>query len=329
MRRRYFVGALASAAIWPRAVRAQDASRLQRVAVVWGGADEPLARSKIAVFEQALAQLGWVQGHNVQIDVRWGGHDSERLAAYAREVVQANPDVILAGPTNALVPVKRETQTIPIVFVQVSDPLGRGIVDSLARPSGNLTGFSNLEFSLVGKYLQLLKEIAPGARRVSMMIHVSNAVSADWFRMFGTVAPSFAIEPLTAPIQERSDIVKTVEGLEQGSNGGLILPGDSFVEAPEVRKFIVGLAAAHRLPALYTHSGFVRDGGLMAYAIDQFDQYRRAASYVDRVLRGESPSNLPVQQPSKFDLTINSKTAQALGLTIPMTLQASANEVID
>jgi putative ABC transport system substrate-binding protein len=330
MRRREFIAAIGSAAVgWPLAVRAQQPERIRRIGVLFGGSNDANFRSKFAVFEQMLQQLGWIDGRNIEFNIRWGGNDAERIMTEARELVRARPDVILVGPTNALVPLKKETDIIPIVFVQVSDPLGQGIVESLARPTGNVTGFSNLEFSLIGKYLQILKEIAPGTTRIGVMIHTSNAVSANWFRMFNSVAPSFAIEPITAPVRDRADIERTIESLARGPDGGLILPSDTFVENPSVRKFIVGLTALHRLPALYPNPEFVRDGGLVSYGIDQLDQYRGAASYVNRILKGETPADLPVQQPAKFALVINLKTARSLGLTVPMSLQASADEVIE
>jgi putative ABC transport system substrate-binding protein len=186
-----------------------------------------------------------------------------------------------------------------------------------------------LEFSLIGKYLQILKEIAPSTARVGVMIHTSNAVSANWFRMFNTVAPSFAIEPITAPVRDRADIERTIESLAREANGGLIVPGDSYVDNLDVRKFIVGLAASHRLPALYTNPGFAREGGLMSYGIDQLDQFRGAASYVNRILKGETPADLPIQQPTKFEFAINLKTAKALGLAVPNSIVVSADEVIE
>jgi len=330
MKRRDFIRLFgAAAAIWPLTVRAQQPERMRRIGVLYGGPNDTNFQSKMAAFQQSLQQLGWIEGRNIEFDIRWGSNDAERVLQEARELVRVRPDVILAGPTNALVPLKKETDSIPIVFVQVSDPLGRGVVESLARPTGNVTGFSNLEFSLIGKYMQVLKEIAPGITRIGVMIHISNAVSADWFRMFNTVAPSFAIEPITVPIHDRADIERAIESLARRPNGGLILPGDTYVENSDVRKFIVGLAALHRLPALYTNPKFARDGGLMSYGIDQIDQYRGAASYVNRILKGETPSDLPVQQPTKFEFVINLKTARALGLTVPLTLQTSADEVIE
>ena len=330
MRRRDFIKVVAGSTItWPFAARAQHPERIRRIGVLFGGPNDANFQSKFAVFQQMLQQLGWVDGRNIEFNIRWGGNDAERIVTEARELVRARPDVILVGPTNALVPLKKETNNIPIVFVQVSDPLGQGIVESLARPTGNITVFSNSEFSLIGKYLQILREIAPSTTRVAVMIHTGNAVSANWFRMFNTVAPSFAIEPITAPVRDRSDVERTIESLAREPNSGLILPNDTFVENPTVRKFIVGLTALHRLPALYPNPEFVRDGGLMSYGIDQLDQYRGAASYVNRILKGETPADLPVQQPAKFELVINLKTARALGLTVPMSLQASADEVID
>jgi putative ABC transport system substrate-binding protein len=329
MRRREFITLLGGATVWPPVARAQRPERIRRIGVLFGGPNDANFQSKFAAFQQMLQQLGWIDGRNIEFNIRWGGNDTERIVTEARELVRARPDVILVGPTNALVPLKKETDSIPIVFVQVSDPLGQGIVESLARPTGNITGFSNLEFSLIGKYLQILREIAPSTTRVAVMIHTSNAVSANWFRMFNIVAPSFAIEPIAAPVRDQSDVERTIESLARGPNSGLILPNDTFVENPIVRKFIVELAALHRLPALYPNPEFVRDGGLMSYGIDQLDQYRGAATYVNRILKGEAPADLPVQQPAKFELVINLKTARALGLTVPMSLQASADQVIE
>jgi putative ABC transport system substrate-binding protein len=302
---------------------------MRRIAILMGSTSTSNLGPRVAAFRHALEQLGWIEGRNVRIDVRWGANDRERVAAHARELVSLQPDVILVGPTNALLPLKRETQSIPIVFVQVSDPLGQGIVASVARPGHNLTGFSNLEFSLIGKYLQLLKEIAPGIARVGVMIHVSNAVSASWFRMFKTVAPTFAVEPVDLPVRDRGEIESGIDALARQPNSCLVVPGDSYIENPDRRTLIVAQTASRRLPALYTFRGFVREGGLMSYGIDQVEQYRGAASYVDRILKGESPADLPVQAPTKFELAINLRTAAALGLTVPLTLHASADEVIE
>jgi putative ABC transport system substrate-binding protein len=329
MRRREVFGVFGAAAAWPITAYAQNPEPLRRVGVLMGGPSNAASGAWITAFEQTLQRLGWAAGRNLQIDIRWGANNGERVAAFAKELIALKPDVIVAGPTNALVPLRKQTQTIPIVFVQVSDPLGRGIVKSLSRPTDNVTGFSNLEFSLIGKYMQLLKEVAPRTTRIAVIIHVSNAVSANWYRMFEKLAPSFAIEPIIAPIRERDDIARTIQSLSLKPNGGLIVPGDTYVSAPDVRKIIVGLTALHRLPALYTHPGFVRDGGMMSYSIDQADQFRGAASYVARILKGEAPSDLPIQQPSRFELLINLKTTKSLGLNVPLQLQANANELLE
>jgi putative tryptophan/tyrosine transport system substrate-binding protein len=331
MRRREFITALGGAAVaWPLAARAQQpAQRPRRLAVLMGGVDDGGWRPLLDAFLQALEQLGWKEGHNISTHIRWGSNNRERIALLARELVALKPDVILAGPSNAVIQVQRETRTIPIVFVTVSDPIGQGIVDSLARPSGNVTGFSNLEFSLIGKWVQILKEIAPAVKRVALMIFIGNAASPNWYRRFDTVAPSFAIEPIAAPIRDRADIERTIQSLAQRPNDGLIVPGDTFVDVPELRRFIIDMTARYGVPALYTRPEFVTEGGLVCYGIDRFDPYRRAASYVDRILKGETPADLPVQQPIKFELIINLKTAKSLGLSVPLTLQASADEVIE
>ena len=330
MRRRDFLGVLGGVAVGsPLAARAQQPARIRQVGVLMGGADDGGRWSRLAEFQQALEQLGWIEGRNVRMDIRWGASDAERLKAHARELVRLKPDVILAGPTNALLPLLKETSSVPIVFVGVSDPLGQGIVTSLARPTGNVTGFSNLEFSLIGKWLQILKEIAPGVERVAVMIHTSNAVSARWFGAFDSLAPSFAVEPIATPIRERTDIERAIEALARKPNSGLIVPGDVFLEAPSNRRMLVGLTASHRVPALFSRNSFVKEGGLVCYGIDPIDPWRRAAGYVDRILKGETPADLPVQQPTKFELVINLKTAKALGLSVPLTLQASADEVIE
>jgi putative ABC transport system substrate-binding protein len=329
MRRRAFITLLGGAAAWPLAARAQQSERMRRVGVLSGGPNDAIFRARLTAFEQALQQMGWVEGRNVEFNVRWGGNDAERIVAESRELVRGRPDVILVGPTNALIPLRKETDKIPIVFVQVSDPVGQGIVESLARPSGNLTGFSNLEFSLVGKWLQTLKEIAPAVTRVALLIQTSNAVSASWYRQFDALAPSFAVEPIAATYSGRAEIEPLIEALGRGPKGALICPGDSFTDSPPIRSHIIRLTAFHRVPALHSQREFVTNGGLMSYGVDQIEQFRLAATYVDRILKGEPPANLPIQQPTKFNLAINLKTAKALGLDVPPTLLASADEVIE
>jgi putative ABC transport system substrate-binding protein len=294
-----------------------------------GGADNAEYRPRLTLFMQTLAQLGWIDGQNVKFDIRWNGNDRQNEAAHARELVQHKPDVILASPSRVVFPLQKETRTIPIVFVTVSDPIGQGIVDNLARPSGNTTGFSNLEFSLIGKWLQILKEAAPKVTRVGLMISTTNGASPNWYREFKNVAPKFGVEPIAAPITTRADIERTINSLSHQPGDGLIVAGDVFVEAPSNRRLIVELTAANRLPTLYGVLSFAREGGLISYGVDQVDPFRRAASYVDRILKGARPSDLPVQQPTKFQFTINLKAAKALGLDPPTALIAGADEVIE
>jgi ABC-type uncharacterized transport system substrate-binding protein len=330
MRRREFLGAIgAVAAGRPFIARAQQGELLRRIGVLTGGPNDASFRSDLTAFQKALQHLGWIEGRNVEFNVRSGDNNAQRVATEAKELVRFKPDVILVGPSNALLPLRNETSTIPIVFVRVSDPVGQGIVSSLARPSGNITGFSNLEFSLVGKWLQTLKEIAPDVKRVAMIIHTSNAVSANWYRQFKTLAPTFAVEPIVAPINDTSDIKHAIESLARVKDGELIFPGETFTDSPPIRELILNLVAANPMPAVYARRDFVVNGGLICYGIDQTEQYRLAATYVDRILKGESPADLPVQQPSKYFLIINLKASKALGLTIPLQLQQLADEVIE
>ena len=329
MMRREFVTLLGGAAAWPLTVYAQQGNRMRRVGVLIGSDDNTEARALFAGFQQALEQLGWIYGRNIQIDIRWGS-DPERIIAYTKELVRLNPDVIFAGPTNVVVPLQRETRSIPIVFIRVADPVGQGIVESLARPNGNVTGFSNPDFPLVGKWLQILKDIAPSTTRVGMMTSTMNVASAHYYGSFETLAPSLAMTPIdTTPIREVVEIERVFQSLAREPNSGLVISGDVVLEAPSNRALIVRLAASHRLPVVYASRPFVVDGGLVFYGIELADIFRRAASYVDRILKGEKPSDLPVQQPTKYELVINLKTAKALGLEVPTTLLARADEVIE
>jgi putative ABC transport system substrate-binding protein len=320
---------LGSAAMTSVAARAQQNERVRRIGVLTGGPNDPSFRSDLAAFQKSLQHLGWIEGRNVEFNVRSGDNDAQRVAIEAKELVRFKPDVILVGPSNALLPLRKETSTIPLVFVRVSDPVGQGVVASLSRPSGNITGFSNLEFSLVGKWLQTLKEIAPGTKRVAMIIHTSNAVSANWYRQFETLAPTFGIEPIAAPIKDASDIKRIIETLALAKDGGLIFPGETFSDSPAIRELILDLIAANPMPAVFARRDFAMNGGLICYGIDQTEQYRLAASYVDRILKGESPADLPVQQPSKYFLIVNLKAAKRLGLTVPLRLQQLADETLE
>ena len=294
-----------------------------------GTTDNAEVRSRVTAFLQAFQELGWTEGRTVQIDLRWGGRSSESIATQARELTQLKPDVIFAGPTNALIPLQKEKRIIPIVFVTVSDPLEQGFVQSLARPNGNITGFSNLEYSLIGKWLQLLKEAAPGLTQVGLMISTMNASSPKWYQMFKAVAPTLAIEPIDVPIRNDAEIEPTIKSLASRPNSALIVAGDTLVEAPATRQTIIDLTAKHRLPAVYGVQSFAPAGGLLVYGIDPIDPYRRGASYVDRILKGEKPGDLPVQRPTKFRFVVNLKTAKALGLELSPTLVATADEVIE
>jgi putative ABC transport system substrate-binding protein len=330
MNRREFITLLGGAAVgWPITARAQQPERMRFVGILMGTTDNAEARSRITAFLQALQELGWIEGRTVQVDLRWGGHSPESIATQARELTQLKPAVIFAGPTNALIPLQQETRTIPIVFVTVSDPVEQGFVQSLARPNGNITGFSNLEYSLIGKWLQLLKEAVPGLTQVGLMISTMNASSPRWYQMFKAVAPTLAIEPVDAPLRNDTDIEPTITSLARRPNSALIVAGDTLVEAPTARRTIIDLTAKHRLPAVYGVQSFAAAGGLLVYGIDPIDPYRRGASYVDRILKGEKPGELPVQQPTKFHFVVNLKTSKALGLVLSPTLVATADEVIE
>jgi putative ABC transport system substrate-binding protein len=328
VKRRKFITLLGGAAAWPLAARAQQRDRMRRIGVLIGGEDNADARALFGEFQQALAELGWSYGGNVQIDIRWGS-DAERRTAYAKELVRLNPDVIFAAPSNVVLALQRETRNVPIVFARASDPIGQGLVDNFARPNGNITGFANPDFPLLGKQMQLLKDIVPSIARIGLMIHTINAASAHWYRLFDTLAPSLGIEPIAAPINGLAEIDGVFKSLGSDANGGLVVPGDTVLEARPSRELIVRLAASHRLPVVYGQRSFVADGGLVSYGIEPADLMRRAATYVDRILRGEKPTDLPVQQPNKAEFVINLKTARTLGFSVPLALLASADEVIE
>jgi putative ABC transport system substrate-binding protein len=332
MRRRDFIASAGAVAALSTTSKAQQAPRPRRIGILLSGEEGGAWQSRLNVFREALFQAGWVDGRNAEIVVKWAGHLTQSVEAQAQSLVALEPDVILVGPTNSYKAVQAKTRTIPLVFVLVSDPLGQGLVDSLARPSGNATGFTNLEFSMVGKWMELLKEMAPGLSRVGLMIHTSNGSSASWYRTFDSLAPKVGVTALPAPVTVLADVEAAFARLAGAPNSGLIIPGDSFVSDPRVRKQIIGLAARLRLPTLSAASAtgeFVAEGGLVSYGIDGVEPFRLAAGYVDRILKGTKPSDLPVQQPKHFHFAINLKTARALGLTVPLTLQVAADEVIE
>ena len=330
MKRREFITLLGGAAVaWPLSARAQHTDRMRRIGILIGLAESDLeAQARVAAFREELRKSGWTEERNVRIDYRWPGDDADLLRSDAKQLVGLAPDVILANPSAALAALQRETRTIPIVFAQIGDPVGQGFVASLARPGGNITGFATSGFALGTKWLELLKEIAPSIGRVSVIYDPINPNWAGYVREIEAGAPSFGVQVSAYAVRDAAAIEQTIEVLAGKPDGGfIVVPG---APAPTVhRKLIITLASRHQLPAVYPFRFFVADGGLASYGIDSGDIYRRAASYVDRILMGANPGEMPVQQATKFELVINLKTAQALGLTVPPTLLARADEVIE
>jgi putative ABC transport system substrate-binding protein len=330
MRRREFITLLGGAAVaWPLAATAQQPEQMRRIGVLIGSAEsDPESLLRTTAFEQRLAEIGWMSGRNVRIDYRWAGGDPGDMQALAKELVESQPDVILASSTPVVAALVRETRTIPIVFVVVSDPIGSGFVASLPRPGGNITGFINIESSLGGKWVELLKEIAPGINRAAVMFNPDTAPHAEYYmRPIEVAAFSFAVIPITKPIRSDAEIVEAISDLGRTPASGLIVLPDTF--AVVHRKSIISAAARNNVPTIYPFRFMAADGGLISYGVDLIDLYRRAAPYVDRILKGGMPADLPVQQPTKFEFAINLKTAKALGLDVPPTLLARADEVIE
>ena len=329
MKRRHFITLLGgAAAAWPLAVRAQQGERVRRIGVLQSlAADDPEGQARLAAFAQGLQQSGWTIGRNVQIDTRWAAGDAERFRRYGAELVALAPDVILAVGAAAVGPLQQATHTVPIVFVNTSDPVGAGFVESLARPGGNATGFLLYEYGTSGKWLELLKEIAPRVTRVAVLRDSALAAGTGQLGAIQAVAPSFGVELRPVDVRDAPEIERAVAAFARVSDGGLIVTGSTL--ALVHRDLIVTLAARHKLPAVYFQRVFVTSGGLISYAPDQIDQFRRAGGYVDRILKGEKPAELPVQAPTKLELVINLKTAKALGLDVPATVLARADEVIE
>jgi putative ABC transport system substrate-binding protein len=328
MRRREFIAGLGSAAAWPVAARAQQSLRVRRIGVLMPfDENDPAPKLGLSAFTQALADLDWADGRNVQIDLRWDGGDPNRIRALAQELVGLQPDIIVTNATPPTLAVQRETRTIPIVFTTVADPVASGIVERLNQPGGNVTGFANYEVTLGGKWLDLLSEIAPGLKRVAIMFNPDSPGVLILIPSLETAARSLKVELITAPVHSDMEIEADVAALGREPGGGLFVVPDGFMithRAP------VKLAAArNNVPAVYGPSLFARDGGLLSYGVDNVAIWRRAATYVDRILRGAKPADLPIQFPTKFEMAVNLKTAKALGLTVPQSILLTADEVIE
>jgi ABC-type uncharacterized transport system substrate-binding protein len=328
--RREFITLLGGAAIaWPLAARAQQGSGMRRIGLLSGGlnANNPDTQANIAAFQQGLEQLGWSVGRNVRIDYRWGEGKADSIREYAAELVALAPDVIFASGNSTIPSLLQATRTVPIVFVNVADPVGSGFVDSLARPGGNATGFVQFEYNLSGKWLELLKEIAPGVTRAAVLRDPAIVSGIGQFAVIQSVASSVGMEVSPVNVRDPGEIERALTAFARASNGGLIVTTSALTIVH--RDLIIMLAAMHKLPAIYYRRYFVTSGGLMSYGYDIVDQFRRAAGYVDRILKGEKPADLPVQTPTRYELVINLKTAKTLGLTVPDTVIARADEVIE
>jgi len=329
MKRRQFITLLGGAvAGGPLAARAQQPEQMRRIGVLTNlVADDPEAQARVGAFLQGLQELGWAVGRNMRIEYRWGAGDADRTRGYAAELVALAPDVILTSGASALAPLLQATRSVPVVFAQVPDPVGAGFINSLARPGGNTTGFITYEYGLSGKWLELLTQIAPSVTRAAVIRDPAVSAGTGQWGAIQAVAPSVRVLVSPVNVRDAGEIERDVAAFAHGSNSGLIVTASAL--AIRHRNLIVTLAARHRLPAVYYQRGFVTGGGLISYGPDFIDQYRRAAGYVDRILKGEKPSELPVQAPTKYELVINLKTAKALGLTVPPSLLARADEVIE
>ena len=330
MQRRDFMALLGGAAVaWPLAAAAQQGDRIRRVGVLMAtAADDLESKLRVKEFESGLRDLGWVHGHNIVFDYRWAPSNADLLRTTVADLVATKPDLILANSSPVLAALKPETHAIPVVFVVVVDPVGQGFVQSLARPGGNLTGFTNFEFSIGTKWLETLKQIAPAVKRVAVIFNPETALYAQLFwQPIEAAAPSFAIHPIRSPARDAAEIERAINAFANEQDGGLIILPDA--STTRHRDQIIALSARHRLPAVYPYRFFTASGGLLSYGTDVADLFRRAAGYVNNILRGAKPSDLPVQAPTKFELAVNLKTAKALGLTIPATLLARADEAIE
>ena len=328
LKRRQFITLLAGTAAWPLVAHAQQAERMRRIGVLMSrAADDPQAQARLAAFQQALQQLGWSDGRNVRIDIRWHENDADRARRYAQELVALAPDILLADATVSVTALLHVTRNLPIVFAQVADPVGAGFVARLARPGGNITGFANFEYAIGAKWLELLKQIAPHVTRVALIYDPVNPEWKAFLPVIEAAAKAFGVQVSISAVRDAAEIERAIEEFTREPNGGLIpLPGPLMAVH---RDLIISLATRHRLPNVYSFRYYPIGGGLASYGTDNIELYRSAASYVARILKGEKPGDLPVQQATKFELVINLKTAKALGLDIPPTLLARADEVIE
>jgi putative tryptophan/tyrosine transport system substrate-binding protein len=330
MRRREFITLIGGAAVaWPLSARAQEPDRVRRIGVLMNrAADDPEVPSRVAGFAQGLAELGWTIGRNVRIEYRWTpGNAADAARKYATELIALKPDVLLASGTIGVAALQQVTRGVPIVFTSVTDPVGAGLVDSLARPGGNTTGFMLFEYSSSGKWLELLKQVAPGVTRAAVLREAANPAGSAQFGVIQAMAPSLGVEVSPINVRDASEIERAIATFARSANGGLIVTGSATASLH--RELIISLAAQHKLPAVYPNRFPILRGGLISYGPDLLDQFRRAAGYVDRILKGEKPADLPVQAPTTYELVINLKTAKTLGLTVPATLLATADEVIE
>jgi putative ABC transport system substrate-binding protein len=328
MKRREFVTLLGGAAVWPLAARAQQREHPRRIGVLQVAvADDPEVNRRLAAFQGELGRLGWVQGRNLRVEMRWAGGDPERIRNAAAELVALAPDVLIVNGSSGMDAMQRATRTVPVVFVVVPDPIGAGYADSLARPGGNATGFGQFEYGIGAKWLELLKELSPKLKRAGIIRDPTITAGPGQFGAIQSVAPSLGVEISPLNVRDASEIERVITTLARTENSGLIVTGSAL--AVVHRKLIISLAAKYKLPATYPADYYVKEGGLVSYGPDLVDQYRQAAGYVDRILKGEKPADLPVQAPTKYELVINLKIGKALGLDVPTTLLARADEVIE
>jgi putative ABC transport system substrate-binding protein len=328
MNRRDLITLIGGAAVWPVVAKAQQNERMRRIGVLINlAADDPSSPARVTAFAQGLQGLGWIDGRNIRVEYRWGAGDPDRVRKYAAELVALAPDVILVSSGSALATMLNTTHAVPIVFIGVTDPVGGGYVASLARPGANATGFTLFEYGTSGKWLELLKQVAPGVTRAAVVRDPSITSGTGQLAAIQAVAPSFGVELTPIDMRNTGEIERTIAAFARGTNGGLIVTNSPLANVH--RELLIGLAARHQLPAVYPVSPYVTSGGLISYGPDPIDPYRPAAGYVDRILRGEKPADLPVVQPTKYDTVINLKTARALGLTIPPSLLVIADEVIE